>query len=143
MADTLHEFSELVAAIMKKDIICPTQFYYPSNFGKPVAELYKDEDWYINGYDGSQYYHGLQTKPPATLLGTLLGTEMIDRLNDRIATMDLPDYLRQIYPNQNNLYRLSLYGRYMDMFRVTPRGYIPKSRYLCVFDLGQWDEEGE
>lgn len=109
MADKLHELSEQIAALLKTTgPILPRQFYYPGCLVKEAAELYKDQDWYINEHDGSQYFRGVQTKWPCTHLDT-------SRLNARIATMDLPDHLRQVYPKQNNLYLLDLLYRYRYM----------------------------
>ena len=101
MADKLHELSELAAEIGKKLPMVPRQFYYPKCLVEQAAELYKDQDWYINGHDGSQYFHGVQTKWPCTTVDT-------SRLNARIATMNLPDYLRKVSPKQNSLYLLDL-----------------------------------
>ena len=120
MADKLHELSEHVAAIMKKAPTLPRQFLYPECLVKQAAEQFKDQDWYINGHDGSQYYHGLQTKWPSFTMD-------LSRLNDRIATMDLPDYLRRKdkeYPDC--LHHLS-----------------PEERVVHL--LGEWNiaEEGE
>ena len=144
MADKLHELSERVSAMMKMNSH-PMQFYFPNILLNEAAELYKDQDCYINVYDGSQYYHGVQTKWPCPTMDTT-------RLNARIATMDLPNH----YPKRNNLYMLdllyrrrysvfggmrgsgkTLFNRFMD-FRCPP---VFERRYV-----GQWyyrTEEGE
>ena len=135
MADTLHELSELVAAMMKKTPIRPMQFYYPPWLVEQAAELFDNQDCYINGYDGSQYYHGLQTKPP-DLRAYLMSYELTDRLNARIATMDLPDYLRRVFPKQNTLYRLDLLYRNRYMVYRGRRGYGKSAidmKYLEMF----------
>lgn len=120
MADTLHELAELVEA-MKNPPIRPMQYYYPAWLVMQAAELLDNQDCYINGLDGSQYYHGLQTKPP-DLPADLMSYELIGRLNARIATMDLPDYLRRVFPKQNTLYRLDLLYRNRYMVYVGRRG---------------------
>ena len=150
MADKLHELSEQIAALLKTTgPILPRQFYYPGCLVEQAAEQFKDQDWYINGHDGSQYYHGVQTKWPCTTMDAT-------RLNARIATMDLPDYLKKVSPKRNNLYLLdllyrrrysvfggmrgggkTLFNRFMD-FRFPP---VFERRYV-----GQWyyrTEEGE
>lgn len=114
MADKLHELSERVSAMMKMNPH-PMQFYFPNILLNEAAELYKDQDWYINGHDGSQYFHGVQIKWPCTTMDTT-------RLNARIATMDLPDYLRKVSPKRNNLYLLDLVYRYRYMVYGGRRG---------------------
>lgn len=123
MADKLHELTEHIAALLKTTgPILPRQFYYPGYLVKEAAELYKDQDGYINGHDGSQYFLGVQTRH-CTHLDT-------SRLNARIATMDLPEVVRQVYPKQNNLYLLDLLYRYRYMVYVGRRG-IGKSFLDC------------
>lgn len=150
MADKLHELSEQIAALLKTTgPILPRQFYYPGCLVAEAAELYKDQDWYINGHDGSQYYHGVQTKWPCTTMDTT-------RLNARIATMDLPDYLSKVSPKRNTLYLLDLLylSRYsvfagrrgigktlFDCYMNFISPFIPERRYV-----GRWyyrTEEGE
>lgn len=104
MADKLQEIAKQAAEIGKKLPMVPRQFFYPKCLVEQAAELYKDQDWYINGHDGSQYFHGVQMKWPCTTMDTT-------RLNARIATMDLPDYLRKVSPKRNNLYLLDLLYR--------------------------------
>lgn len=116
MADKLHELAEQAAAIRKKLPMVPRQFFYPEWLVKQAAEQFKDQDWYINGHDGSQYYHGVQTKWPCTTMDTT-------RLNARIATMDLPDYLRKVSSKRNNLYLLDLLYRSRYSVFVGRRGF--------------------
>lgn len=93
MADNLKALSELVAAVQKIAPTLPRQLFYPTSLVKEAAELYKDQDWCINGHDGSQFYHGVQTKWPCTTMGTTLD---VTRLNEKIAAMWQPNYLRQL-----------------------------------------------
>lgn len=111
MADTLHELSELVATMMKKPPIRPMQFYFHPDLVEQAAEPFKNQDCYINGFDDSHFYYGEQPKVSSFYAMAI----DLSRLNARIATMDLPDYLRQVYPKQNTLYRLDLLyqNRYM------------------------------
>ena len=150
MAEKLQEIAKQAAEIGKKLHMVPRQFYYPKCLVEQAAELYKDQDWYINGYDGSQYFHGVQMKWPCTTMDTT-------RLNARIATMDLPDYLRKASPKRNNLYLLdllyrqcrysvfggmrgggkTLYDRFMD-FRcplIVERRYV--GQFYCRAEKGE------
>lgn len=151
MADKLHELAEQTAAIGKKLPMVPRQFFYPKCLVEQAAEQFKDQDWYINGHDGSQYFHGVQTKWPC--ITTTMDTT---RLNARIATMDLPDYLRKVSPKRNTLYLLDLLYRSQYSVFAGRRG-IRKIFFDCFMNLrspliferryvGQWyyrTEEGE
>lgn len=154
MADTIHDFEEMferLAAMMKKVPVTPMQFYYPTGLVEQAAEPFKNHDCYINGFDDSHFYYGEQPK----MLSFYAMAIDLSRLNARIATMDLPDYLRQVYPKQNTLYRLDLLyrNRYMfyggrrgngksilDLVRIfyTPQDY--ERRYLGKF---YYTDEGE
>lgn len=55
----------------------PFEFMYPASLVKQAAEMFKDQDWYINGRDGSRYYHGELVKAPSESVD-------VTSLNERI-----------------------------------------------------------
>ena len=75
----------------------PREFFYPAYLVKQAAEIFKDLDWYINGYDGSRYYHGELVKEPSTKMD-------VTQLNEKIAAMELPDRMSLLTPAGRNDY---------------------------------------
>lgn len=103
MADIVKELAKQAAAIMKMAPKVPREFFYPAPLVEQAAEMYKDRDWYINGYDGSRYYHGEQIKPPHESVD-------VTELNKRIAAMELPDYLQLLPKRDYGVYMLGEWG---------------------------------
>lgn len=81
----------------------PFEFMYPASLVKQAAEMFKDQDWYINGSDGSRYYHGELVKAPSESVD-------VTRLNERIAAMELPDCLQRLSPKDYGAYVLGQWG---------------------------------
>lgn len=88
---------EILERTMKcaRAIRAPRELIYPATLVKHAAEMFKNEDWYINGYDGSRYYHGALVEAPHVHVD-------VTRLNERIAAMELnmPAYVKrlQVFP---------------------------------------------
>lgn len=113
MADNLQALSKLTEQMRK--ILRSPQFYFPPCFGQEAAEMFKDQNVHINVSDGSRYYHGALIEKPHVHLD-------VTRLNEKIATMNLPNYPHRLYP---------------------PGVLPPEERR--VYLLGKWNlaEEGE
>ena len=114
MADTLQALSKLTEQI-RKTLSIPKEFYFPPCFGQEAAEIFKDQNAHIICTDGSSYYHGALIEKPHVHLD-------VTRLNEKIATMDLPNCPRRFSPVE---------------------GLSPEERR--VYLLGKWNlaEEGE
>lgn len=78
----------------------PLAYTYPPSLVKHAAEMFKSDNVYINGTDGSQYFQGVLIKAPRV--------ESVDttRLNERIAAMDLPKCLRTLSPAEREVHLL-------------------------------------
>ena len=74
----------------------PREFMYPAHLVKHAAEMFKNEDWYINGSDGSRFYHGELVKAPHVSVD-------VARMNERIAAMELPTCVKrlQVFPPED------------------------------------------
>lgn len=99
MHDFIQEILDLKKRIERVRPTKPKELYYPAYFVKQAAELCKDRDWYINGYDGSRYYHGELIKEPSIKIDVL-------QLNEKIAAMELPDFLQHMPPAEREVHLL-------------------------------------
>lgn len=98
MADTLQTLSKLTEQ-MRKALSLTNGFYFPPCYGEKAAEIFKDQNVHINCSDGSSYYHGALIEKPHVHLD-------VTRLNEKIATMDLPNYPHRLPPEERRLYLL-------------------------------------
>lgn len=70
-----------------------------------AVEFFKGLDIEVICRDGSKWLHGEQVSPPP-------GYHMeVTRLNEKIATMELPDYLQRLSPAEKDVYLLGQWGR--------------------------------
>lgn len=106
---------------MRLPRIGPFSVMVPDAYAKYAANLYTDQNVIVHTNNGSIYQYGVQIKSPGTHLD-------VRRLNEKIATMDLPTYGKRHH-----------LPTYVKRIQTIP----PELRK--VYLLGEWDisEKGE
>lgn len=99
MSDIIQEILAAKERIERVRPTKPRELFYPAYLVKQAAELFKDRDWYINGYDGSRYYHGELVKEPSLKVNVV-------PLNEKFVAMELPDCLQRLSPAEREVHLL-------------------------------------
>ena len=99
--EIVKEAKEL-AEKMKLPRIGPLSICVPDNYAKEAANLYADQNVIVHTNNGSMYQYGVQIKQPGTHID-------LRRLNEKIAAMELPHYVKQLQvltPEEKKVYLL-------------------------------------